>query len=174
MVKYIRNNIVPSLGSSPLLNLKYSIIVLLVYGPIAFAIGTFGKVFKDDIVDSKNLFILPFTMIIFPCFLEEGFFRGLLIPRSVLDQSFGKKATAILISAVLFVLWHPLNALIFTVIARPFFYNFYFLAIVFILGLACGIGYVVSRSLWIPIIIHWLTVVTWVLFLGGRVLVKDI
>jgi predicted Abi (CAAX) family protease len=26
----------------------------------------------------------------------------------------------------------------------------------------------VSRCLWMPIIIHWLTVVVWVIFLGGR------
>ncbi|MCI5125432.1 MAG: CPBP family intramembrane metalloprotease, partial [Candidatus Electrothrix sp. AR5] len=43
-----------------------------------------------------------------------------------------------------------------------------FLVIVFCLGIVCSLAYILSRSLWVPIIIHWLTVVIWVLFLGGR------
>ena len=42
------------------------------------------------------------------------------------------------------------------------------LLIVALLGITCSVSYVLSRSLWTPIIIHWLTVVVWVIFLGGR------
>ena len=34
--------------------------------------------------------------------------------------------------------------------------------------MVCSIGYILSRSLWVPVLIHWVTVVVWVSFLGGR------
>jgi len=73
-----------------------------------------------------------------------------------------------LLSATLFTLWHPLNALTINPGAEALFCNPGFLLIVFCLGGVCSLSYIASRSLWVPIIIHWLTVVVWVLFLGGR------
>jgi len=173
-MQYIRNNLIAGLKSSPLPNLRFSLLVTILYGVLAFAIGAFGGVFNYGLLDSQLIFFLPITMFVFPCLLEEGFFRGLLIPRSVFDKSVGLKATAIVGSSLLFTLWHPLNAFLFNFGAQPFFYDLYFLAIVFVLGIACGIVYIASRSLWVPIFMHWLTVFVWVLFLGGRNLVKDI
>ncbi|MCI5137318.1 MAG: CPBP family intramembrane metalloprotease [Candidatus Electrothrix sp. AR1] len=73
-----------------------------------------------------------------------------------------------LLSATLFTLWHPLNALTVNPGAQVLFCDPYFLVIVFCLGIVCSLSYILSQSLWVPIIIHWLTVVFWVLFLGGR------
>ncbi|MCW5214835.1 CPBP family intramembrane metalloprotease, partial [Desulfobulbus sp. US5] len=73
-----------------------------------------------------------------------------------------------LLSAILFTLWHPLNALTVNPGAQALFCDPYFLVIVFCLGIVCSLTYILSRSLWVPIIIHWLTVVVWVIFLGGR------
>jgi predicted Abi (CAAX) family protease len=41
------------------------------------------------------------------------------------------------------------------------------------MGLTCAYAYVLSRSIWVPVIIHWVAVTVWVLFLGGRNLVLE-
>jgi predicted Abi (CAAX) family protease len=38
-----------------------------------------------------------------------------------------------------------------------------FLVQVTLLGLACSLAYLVSGSIWPPVLIHWLTVVVWLL-----------
>jgi predicted Abi (CAAX) family protease len=66
------------------------------------------------------------------------------------------------------VAWHPLNALTINTGAQEVFLNPSFLVVVFCLGLACSLSYIYSKSLWAPVVIHWLTVFIWVFFLGGR------
>jgi predicted Abi (CAAX) family protease len=102
-----------------------------------------------------------------PCLISSA---ALTAPTSSEHQAKGTKAVLLftLLSAILFTLWHPLNALTINSGAQAFFYDPYFLAIVFFLGIVCSLTYILSRSLWVPIIIHWLTVVVWVIFLGGR------
>ncbi|NIO11476.1 MAG: CPBP family intramembrane metalloprotease, partial [Deltaproteobacteria bacterium] len=78
-----------------------------------------------------------------------------------------------LISSLLFVAWHPLNALTINKGAQEIFLNPYFLFDTLCLGMACSLSYIYSRSLWVPIIIHWLTVVLWVMFFGGRNLILE-
>ncbi len=56
---------------------------------------------------------------------------------------------------------------------RSLFLNPWFLVITGALGVTCGYGYALSRSIWVPVIIHWVTVSVWVLFLGGRNLVLE-
>ena len=58
-------------------------------------------------------------------------------------------------------------------VSAVFFHNPYFLIIVTLLGITCSIAYIYSKSLWVPVIIHWLTVLIWVLLLGGRNLILD-
>ncbi len=71
-------------------------------------------------------------------------------------------------------MWHPLNAVTLNRSAIPVFLDPAFLVIVAALGLTCGYSYVVSKSIWVPIFIHWATVVVWVLFLGGQNLVLEL
>ena len=85
---------------------------------------------------------------------------------------FKTKLFYILLSTFLFVIWHPINALV-NPVSAIFFYNPYFLAIVAFLGITCGTSYIYSRSLWVPILIHWITVLFWVFLLGGRNLILD-
>ena len=75
---------------------------------------------------------------------------------------------------LLFVAWHPLNAATINPSAPTIFFDPAFLAITAVLGITCGYGYVVSKSLWVPVLIHWATVVAWVFFLGGRNLVLEL
>lgn len=117
------------------------------------------------------LHILPFSLFIFPAFLEEAFFRGILIPNKIKEKGGKAVLAATLFSAAAFTLWHPLNALTVNPGAQELFLNPHFLFIVFCLGVSCSLSYIFTQSLWMPILIHWLTVLIWVLFLGGRNLV---
>ncbi|MBN1808332.1 MAG: CPBP family intramembrane metalloprotease [Planctomycetes bacterium] len=174
LLKYVRENLLAGLKASPLRNIRYSLGILVVYALAACVAGDTGGVFKHEVLKSNLVFILPFTMFVFPCLLEEAFFRGILIPRSVFDKGLREKGTAVFLSTLLFVLWHPANAFLLNTGARGFFYDPVFLLIVFLLGIACGAVYIASRSLWAPVMIHWLTVLVWVFFLGGRNLVKEV
>jgi predicted Abi (CAAX) family protease len=136
-------------------------------------IGFASGLFTPGFLDLRRFWYLPLTLLVFPCILEECVFRGLLIQREVLASGSKRAATQIVLSSLAFTLWHPLNALTINRSAQPFFLNPWFLAITLLLGITCGYAYARSRSLWVPILIHWLTVLAWVLCLGGRNLVLE-
>jgi predicted Abi (CAAX) family protease len=145
-------------------------LLFLPYSAAALLIGTKGGVFQFELLRPEKPihFILPITLVLFPCLPEEVFFRGLLLPRKNLALWTRRNIVFIVISSLLFVAWHPLNALLVNTSAIQLFRNACFLAIVFLLGIICAVTYMQSGSLWIPVTIHWLTVFVWVFFLGGR------
>jgi predicted Abi (CAAX) family protease len=167
-MSYLRNNYLQGLRTSPFQNIKVSIFITLLYALCAFLILVKFPLFHFQFVQSNRLYFIPFILFIFPSFLEESFFRGILIPNNFVAAGFWKIAGYCVVSTLLFVLWHPFNALTINPSAKGIFMDPHFLLIVFFLGIACSVTYVYSRSLWVPITIHWLTVVIWVIFLGGR------
>ncbi|WP_341503249.1 CPBP family glutamic-type intramembrane protease [Gallaecimonas sp. GXIMD4217] len=149
-------------GLAALLALAFAALAL----PLGWAWGQFGWGLPEHLP-----WYLPLALLVLPVLLEEAVFRGLLLPLSLAKAPLSTKARWILASALLFTAWHPLNAWLVNVTARPFFYDPAFLFIVFLLGLGTGTAYVQSRSLWTSILMHWLTVLVWVLLLGGHSLV---
>ncbi len=145
----------------------------ILFTVVSLGIGIGSDLFQFQFLDISRFWFLPVTLFVFPCLLEELFFRGLLIRRDVLDEGVFRTIAQIVFSSIAFTLWHPLNAWTINKSAQPFFFNPWFLTITFLLGLTCGYAYVRSRSIWTPILIHWLTVLTWVLFLGGRNLILE-
>jgi len=168
ILAYLKNNLLRGFRTSPFRAPLKSLIPVPVYVCASLVIGFGAGLFSVQVIETPLLPVLPFTLFIFPSLLEEAFFRGILIPNAAAGRSKGRIAGYILLSTTAFVLWHPVNALTINPAAASLFLNPAFLLIVALLGLTCGISYVISRSLWTPIIIHWLTVVVWVLFLGGR------
>ncbi|CAK8723367.1 CAAX protease family protein [Candidatus Electronema halotolerans] len=148
-----------------------SLLLLIGFACLAAAVGLSGNLFHWQILDSDIVYILPFSLFIFPVFLEEAFFRGILIPNKIKEKGGKAVLATTLFSAAAFTLWHPLNALTVNPGAQELFLNPHFLFIVFCLGITCSLSYIFSQSLWMPIFIHWLTVLIWVVFLGGRNLV---
>ena len=173
MIEYLRNNYVAGIKTSPLRSVKFSIVATIIYGLIAAIVGLNSGLFKLDLIDSNSALFLPFTLFVFPSFFEESFFRGILIPNNAKDRGLKYVLVMAIISSTVFVAWHPLNALTINKGAQEIFLNPYFLFDVFCLGMACSLSYIYSRSLWSPVIIHWLTVVIWVFFLGGRNLILE-
>ena len=174
MLAYLKNNLLQGFKVSPFRVPLKSLIPVPVYVCASLGIGFHAGLFSVGIIDSPMLIVLPFTLFIFPSLLEEAFFRGILIPNNIATQSKSRIAAYITISTVVFVLWHPVNALTINTTAAELFLNPAFLLIVALLGITCSVSYVLSRSLWTPIIIHWLTVVVWVIFLGGRNLLMEL
>ena len=168
ILAYVKNNLLQGLRVSPFRAPLKSLIPVPIFVCASLAIGFYTRLFSIGIVETPMLAVLPLSLFIFPSLLEEAFFRGVLIPNDAASQSKQRIVTYIVISTAAFVLWHPANALTINRAAVGIFLDPAFLLIVALLGITCSISYVFSRSLWTPIIIHWLTVVVWVIFLGGR------
>lgn len=166
-------DLVLALKTPPLHAWQYWLPWTLLYAAMAMAIGFSTRLFQVHFLDMTRFWFLPITLFVFPCWLEELFFRGFLIRRPVLDEGYRSAIQQIGVSALLFTLWHPLNAATVNPSAQAFFYNPWFLLITFFLGLTCGYAYARSRSIWTPVLIHWLTVLVWVLCLGGRNLILE-
>lgn len=154
-------------------NFQSCIVIVALYGLAALAIGFASGIYSIQLLDLKKYWFLPVTLFLFPSIPEEFFFRGLLIPRDASELPWQRSVSYVVFSAFAFTIWHPLNALTINPTAQSFFLDPAFLVIVFLLGLACGLSYVLSRSIWVPVLIHWLTVVVWVVSLGGRNLVLE-
>ncbi len=151
-------------------DLIFGSIATLIYGIVAILFGLTTKLFSIKLYsgDFKTLLILPFVLIIIPSIPEEIFFRGLLLPS---PSEFGSKKQVlfgVLASMSLFILWHPFTALTIYPQVRELYTDIRFITIVAMLSFVCTITYLKSGSIWIPIVIHWLTVVVWMFFLGGR------
>ena len=154
-------------------NLLKCVLITTIYSVLALAIGFGSGIYKLQFLDLQKFWFLPLTLFLFPSIPEEFFFRGLLIPRDARNLPWQRSVAYVVFSAFAFTIWHPLNALTVNPTAQRFFLDPAFLSIVFLLGLTCGVSYLLSRSIWVPVIIHWLTVIVWVLALGGRNLVLE-
>lgn len=119
----------------------------------------------------RDMLLTALVIVIQPALVEEMVFRGLLLPREA--DALPRRRLLVVAGAALalYVASHPLNAWLFrpeaTVFANPVY-----LVLATLLGLTCTLTYFISRSLWPPVAIHWLAVLTWLWFLGGAALIK--
>ena len=104
-------------------------------------------------------------LFVHPALAEEIVFRGLLLPRRADSMSRGRLFVVAGAALVVYVASHPLNALLFRPGALTLFESPVYLVLAALLGLACTATYWISRSIWPPVAIHWLTVVAWIWFL---------
>ena len=104
---------------------------------------------------------LAATLFFAPALGEEVLFRALVIPH---DRPW---PWWLILSVLLFVLWHPLQALTFGPPWAGAFLDPWFLAAVAILGAALARIYAATRSLWPCVLVHWLVVLGWKAVLGG-------
>nr|VFJ58292.1 MAG: CAAX protease self-immunity [Candidatus Kentron sp. FM]VFJ58606.1 MAG: CAAX protease self-immunity [Candidatus Kentron sp. FM]VFK11779.1 MAG: CAAX protease self-immunity [Candidatus Kentron sp. FM] len=169
---YIKNNLFIGVRTKP--SLSNIIAPFVLYSGVAIGYGLLSGLFGFELIESELIFILPITLFLFPSLLEEIVFRGLMIPIDTREKGFKGILGYTLSSTALFVLWHPLNALTINQGAQAFFFDGRFLFIVSLLGLVCSYSYIYSKSIWVPAMIHWLTVVVWVFFLGGRNLLLEL
>jgi predicted Abi (CAAX) family protease len=106
----------------------------------------------------------PIVLLVMPSLVEEFFFRAVLLPHPVEVISPRTQFFWASVSLMAFVASHPINGL---VSRRWVFLDPVFLVLATLLGIVCTITYLKSGSIWVPILFHWLTVVVWIMFLGG-------
>jgi predicted Abi (CAAX) family protease len=128
--------------------------------------------YEPAITNWQSAIALSLILFIAPSLLEEIFFRGLLVPHSREGASHLQAVSQIIVSVAIFVLWHPLNGWLFSPAVWPIFSNPIFLVLAALFGLAATIAYRISGSIWPSVMMHWLTVVSWVLLFGGLKVVQ--
>jgi len=163
------NRIIPAMTTIPSLHSWLTtgagcLLLALLIVPIGFAIGFL----KWDVIRSPPIIgSVVAIALVAPGITEELLFRVVLLPHpseSVSPFGFG---LWISISLGLFILYHPLNALTFYPAGNPTFMRPGFLFLALLLGMDCTLAYLQTGSLWLPVLIHWLAVVIWLLLLGG-------
>jgi len=122
-----------------------------------------GWLYFNAVGDLPSALAAATILFLVPALAEELIFRGLLLSSfATFSQRLGNW-----LSIVLFVLWHPFQALTFGPPWSAIFLQPSFLFATFILGIVLTHIRIVSQSLWPVILIHWLLVVVWKLLLGG-------
>lgn len=147
----------------------YAAVLSLVYLIIALPIGFQQGFLQFEVLRASWKTIIGVIAIawVTPALTEELFFRVLLLPRTTEQVSESGLWLWGLVSLALFIVYHPLNALTFFPRGLGTFFNWVFLLLAALLGIVCTLTYLHSGSLWIPVVIHWLAVVVWLLLLGG-------
>jgi len=174
MLEYLKTNLVAGFRTSPLKAPLKAWLLVPFFAAFALAAGFGFGLLRLELISAKLAPLLLVTLLVFPVLPEEAFFRGVLIPRNTIERGRARAILVIAGSTLLFVAWHPFNALTINPSAPRLFLDPAFLSITAALGVTCSYSYVVSKSIWVPIAIHWVTVVVWVLFLGGRNLVLEL
>lgn len=117
----------------------------------------------------QDMIIIPLLLLkifFIPALLEEIIFRG-----SLLTFLSNKKLSLYSISIfifinLLFILWHPINTLLFMPQATAIFTQVYFLLIVLVLSLILSFLALKTQSIWPGVFIHWLIVSIWQIWSG--------
>lgn len=144
-------------------------VFLLILILFCLPIGLSCNFLKFEKLKAANKIILSIVAgsLLTPAISEELFFRVLLLPHPQENVTMATVWFWGSLSLVLFIFYHPLNAVTFFPSARKTFFNPIFLLLAAVLGIVCSVVYLQSGSLWLPVIIHWLVVVVWLVFLGG-------
>lgn len=151
--------------SSWLISLLLLLTVAIICVPVGLNTGFLSvKVSNLSVTQTIKVSAICF---IFPAIAEEFLFRVLLVPHKSEDVSMAVQFFLSFISLLLYVLSHPLNAITFYKKGDSTFKNPIFLLLTFILGSVCTFSYIQSGSIWTSAVIHWLTVLGWLLLLNG-------
>jgi predicted Abi (CAAX) family protease len=157
-------------------DILFSAVAFFIYMVVALPIGFCSGFFTITVIKTNSwiMIALPVCLFFVPSLFEEIVFRGFLLPHKERKVSTIRLLFYAAFSIVVFIAWHPLNAMTINPSAYSVFTDPVFLCLATLMTIACTITYIKTGSLWIPVAIHWLTVLVWVFFLGGRNLVLDI
>jgi predicted Abi (CAAX) family protease len=107
-------------------------------------------------------------LVFMPALVEEVLFRVLLLPQPGEGTSPGSLLAWSSLGLGLFVAYHPLAGRFWYPPGRRLFRQARFLLPCTLLGVICTVAYLVSGSLWLPVLLHAAVVITWLERLGGR------
>lgn len=145
------------------------ILLLIIYSAIAIPIGFKFKFLQIQVWPAswidKNLLIL--RCLFMPAIVEELVFRVFMLPHPTEIINWFKWVLWGIVSLLLFVVYHPLNAKTFFKKGLSTFFNLVFLSLAGLLGIICTVAYALTGSLWVIVFIHWVVVVVWLIVFGG-------
>ena len=144
--------------------------LLLIYAAIALPLGwtTNFLSFTPDQLLTKSGIIGSIKLLFLPALGEEILMRVFLLPHPTERVLISTWLLWGLISLVIFIIYHPLNALTLYKVGYPTFLQPVFLMLTGLLGVICSIAYYFTGSLLIIVFIHWVVVVVWLFILGGK------
>ncbi|MEO9467519.1 CPBP family glutamic-type intramembrane protease [Parasphingorhabdus sp.] len=122
-----------------------------------------GWITFAPVSDAATIFTAVGILFFLPALFEELVFRGFLLAWLTTKTA----RWSAWISTLLFVLWHPLQALTIGPPWASVFLQPSFLFATFLLGIILSHIRIVSGSLWPVVMIHWFAAVVWKLVLGG-------
>ncbi|BAU13696.1 hypothetical protein LEP3755_42370 [Leptolyngbya sp. NIES-3755] len=169
IVTILFTRILGAVKLSPLWQWIQALGILGVYSAIAVPIG-FSQGFlrfKPWQASKRQYALLTLRLFFMPALIEEFVFRVLLLPApraGVTDQAWAIWA---ILSLILFVVYHPINAKTFYKRGNPTFFDPVFLVLTGLLGVACTVAYLFTGSLLVITLIHWIVVTTWLILFGG-------
>ncbi|UZQ54508.1 CPBP family glutamic-type intramembrane protease [Trichothermofontia sichuanensis B231] len=148
---------------------------LLLYGAIALPLGwRSGFLARQPVPFTVRGWLLRAIALFFlPALGEEIVFRICLIPNITEGVPMVSWLAWAAFSLGLFVAYHPLAACSIYKAGYPTFLSPAFLLLATWLGVICTLIYGVTGSLWLPVWVHWLVVVVWILGLGGAQKLTD-
>ncbi|WP_324749294.1 CPBP family glutamic-type intramembrane protease [Sphingomonas sp. LY54] len=132
--------------------------------PLIVALGYAGGLMEWGWAeDSALLARLALVALVAPAFGEELLFRVIALPTP------GQPAPAwrYILPVLLFVAWHPPQALLFGPSWGEVVLNPWFLACVAVFGTAASRLYLATGSIWPSVALHWLVVVGWKAWFGA-------
>ncbi|MBN3960183.1 CPBP family glutamic-type intramembrane protease [Nostoc sp. NMS8] len=165
----ILNRVLASLAVPTLQDWLVIVVMLIIYSIIALPYGwKFGFV-NIQIWSASwiNKCLLILRCLFLPAIVEELFFRVFLLPHPSEITNWFRWTLWAIVSLLLFVLYHPLNAKTFFKAGIPTFYDPVFLVLAAFLGIICTAAYTLTGSLFVIVLIHWVVVVVWLIVFGG-------
>lgn len=138
--------------------------IFAAYAVLAWGLGFGTGLYTFDPKLDMSLLKVALVAFFVPAIGEEVFFRGVLIPS---QDDKARALPQMVLALALFLAWHPLNAWLFFPQMLPLFSDWRFLLVTALLGMACSYLWRATRSLWPPIVLHWVAVVIWKAFLGA-------
>jgi predicted Abi (CAAX) family protease len=144
----------------------------LVFLVVAFPLGLMTGLLHPGMptVQPMQILMTLLVVLVHPAFVEEFIFRVVLLPRDAAQTPRVRLAALVVVSLALYVGSHPVNAILFRPQVLTLFESPAYLTVTTLLGMTCTAAYFLSRSIWPPVVIHWLTVVLWLFLLGGQAL----
>ena len=147
----------------------------LVYGLfliVALPTGLASRLVRPATASLTPVELIGSGLLLFlqPALAEEIVFRGLLLPRDARSWPRRRLIPVAATALAVYVVSHPINAMLFRPRVLSLFESTPYLLLTTLLGVTCTVTYLISRSIWPPVAIHWLTVVMWIWLLGGQAL----
>lgn len=146
-----------------------TVIILLFFSAIALPLGFYTHFLKFEFLPTSpvKIILLIAGCLVIPAIFEEIVFRVLLLPHLTENTAITQQIFWGFTSLVSFIIYHPLEGLIVYPPGKGTSRNPVFLLLVALLGIVCNFAYCQSGSIWTSVFIHWVIVVTWLLFFGG-------